>query len=144
MLYLHCSPKLHSAVSSRTTTSFTTISLQSETSGMNLDRMNLQQLWGQHIFQAQRAFKGKDNSTVRFFSYISLTLLTLFFHFLFLCSKEGLIHYVTGHDIEFLCVRKQMPKSRFECYVYYASWDKDIRQEQHNLNIPELRWHFFP
>lgn len=76
-------------------------------------------------------------------SYIHLTLLTLFSHFLFLCSYWG-CDYVTGHGTEFLCVRKQVPKSWFECYVDYTSRDKEVREavEQHNSNKPELFCHF--
>lgn len=59
---------------------------------MNLDSMNLLQRWVSDIFQAQRTFKGRDNkSAVRFFSYVHLTLVTLFFHFYSYSPTEGVI-----------------------------------------------------
>lgn len=105
---------------------------------MNLDSMNLLQRWVSDIFQAQRTFKGRDNkSAVRFFSYVHLTLVTLFFHFYSYSPTEGVITLpAMAHNF---CVRKQVPKSWFECYVDYTSRDK-VREavEQHNPNKSEL------
>lgn len=67
---------------------------------MNLDRINLLQLWVLDIFHAQMALKDRDKSAVRCFSYTHLTLLTLFSHFL--CSYWG-CGYITGHSTEFQC-----------------------------------------